>query len=333
MSAERLPNVYVMNVPWFREDSSTTVGWVPSAYLFCPLRQSSHPLFPLTCLPVCLHWPRSQGCSTPVAQTTAPTSSCSSTLPPTASTGWRLWHQVCAENFWNVTRNWTTCWDPFLGLCEDFITQSSGTGEIFLFFFFSFNLFFCFFLIECCFETVSCVADSEVLWCHCASVHSCNSPPGLWGAAVLHLGVRWSPTNEPCGGKRPAAPQNQPDCLYSALPAQVDQSSAEVFSITVSSYLESLSVSFGSQKFSISYFFPCWFALLSAVAGFKRSGHFSTCPSSTSFLQPPRIWHLTRTRYLPKCGVILCRRCFTSLAQLWRIGAALSCVWPYNCSH
>lgn len=89
------------------------------------------------------------------------------------------------------------------------------------------------------------MADSEVLWCHCASVHSCNSPLGLWGAVVLHLGVRRCPTNEPCGGKRPAAPQNQPDCLYSALPAQVDQSSAEVFSITVSNcYLESLSVSY-----------------------------------------------------------------------------------------
>lgn len=100
------------------------------------------------------------------------------------------------------------------------------------------------------------MADSEVLWCHCAGVHSCNSPPGLWGAAVLHLGVRPSRTNEPGGGKRPAAPQNQPDCLYSALPAQVDQPGAEGFSISVSNcYLESLSSSYGSQKIPISYFF------------------------------------------------------------------------------
>lgn len=79
-------------------------------------------------------------------------------------------------------------------------------------------------LIEHCLKRclISCTADSEVLWPHCASVHSCNSPPGLWGAADLHLEVKRSHNNEPCSDQRLAAPQNQSHCLYSTLPAQVD---------------------------------------------------------------------------------------------------------------
>lgn len=33
LSADRLPNVYITNVPWFREDSFTTVRWVMSPFV------------------------------------------------------------------------------------------------------------------------------------------------------------------------------------------------------------------------------------------------------------------------------------------------------------
>lgn len=85
LSADRLPNVYIMNVPWFREDSFTTVRWVMSPYVSFSGRFTYRVHCSVICPPVCHQWLRSQGCSIQVVQTTAQMSSFSSTLPPTAN--------------------------------------------------------------------------------------------------------------------------------------------------------------------------------------------------------------------------------------------------------
>ncbi len=94
LSADRLPNVYRINVPWFREDSLTTVRLVMSAsvskLLFLFLAEKvTYSLFlswlHVICLSVCRQWLRSQGCSIQVVQTTPQVFFFSSTLPPTAN--------------------------------------------------------------------------------------------------------------------------------------------------------------------------------------------------------------------------------------------------------
>lgn len=69
----------------------------------------------VTFLPVCHQWPRSQGCSTQVAQTTAHMSSFSCTLPPTANIRYYMIHHLwlpghpdyCSQViFLNHPRSW-----------------------------------------------------------------------------------------------------------------------------------------------------------------------------------------------------------------------------------
>lgn len=92
------------------------------------------------------------------------------------------------------------------GVSKDFITQGAGTGYSFFIFLLKrvLNIF-----IHSLFSLSDLLSlyltDAEVLWSHGACVHSCNAPPGLWGAAVLHPEVEATCRHEPCGGQRPAA--------------------------------------------------------------------------------------------------------------------------------
>lgn len=142
LSADRLPSVYIMKVPWFREDSFTTVGWVLSfvcqthitashlPHGYCLLSASVPSVTEISGM---LHTSRPDNSSHVLLQLhTAPNCQYKVLHDPQPLTSWTSW-LLFSSYFLNHPRSWNVAKPKHVlilssGVGEDFVSLGPGTG-------------------------------------------------------------------------------------------------------------------------------------------------------------------------------------------------------------